>query len=707
MGGEITWQCLGNGNYRFIMKLYRECDGIIYPNTIPMVVTNYQGLSSIAMHLKPGGNPHDIDDGILDGITDISPNCWDTAQEIHCFPSPSSSNTGAVQEWYYTSDSIFPNGVHLTGVPPAAGWIFSYTSCCRNPCSNLGPNPSSMSWFLRAIMYPYNSTDAFPCFDSSPVFAESAEPVMCSGAAYLFCNIANDPDYDLLSYDWAPALDGNISTPVLYVSPYTYNSPLPGPAQNPLNVAATMDHNNGDISFTSYTNGAFVMVTKVTETRNGIKIGEIFKEVQLIILGCSGSNAAPVVEAPFYNSSSGLMGYSDTVNIGDTVDFDLIIVDNDTLPNGVNQSIILNAYGNDFGTGFTDQNTGCPNPPCATLNPPPIFSGMLSVATHFHWQTDSSHLTNIVSDSNFAYSRHDFYIQAIDNWCPIPGSNFKNVSVVIRAPIMKAPDFNCISVDTANHVLLSWDLPGGNPLDFSCYYIYRSKNNGTFTLIDTITNYYITDYIDSVANQPLDQISYYMVTKSGNNGMFTSQNSPQIKKIVSEVTDVGSNYVYIDWNTHRLSFSGKYLIYRAENNGQFVLIDSTTNTNYNDIVTVAGNSYQYLMEAVDTNLCTSWSSISSTTDWYGIQTNELKHKISVFPNPADDQLYLNILSGEVQTADVIICNSLGIEVRHDIFALAQDKNEVKIPTGTLSQGLYIIKVQAKDINEFFKIIILH
>ena len=25
MGGEITWECLPNGNFRFWMKLYREC----------------------------------------------------------------------------------------------------------------------------------------------------------------------------------------------------------------------------------------------------------------------------------------------------------------------------------------------------------------------------------------------------------------------------------------------------------------------------------------------------------------------------------------------------------------------------------------------------------------------------------------------------------------------------------------------------------
>ena len=27
MGGEISWECLPNGNYRFVMHVYRECSG--------------------------------------------------------------------------------------------------------------------------------------------------------------------------------------------------------------------------------------------------------------------------------------------------------------------------------------------------------------------------------------------------------------------------------------------------------------------------------------------------------------------------------------------------------------------------------------------------------------------------------------------------------------------------------------------------------
>src|SRR6187402_726605 len=45
MGGEITWECLGNGQYKFRFIFYRDCNGIPAPvilslsTTIPAVPT--------------------------------------------------------------------------------------------------------------------------------------------------------------------------------------------------------------------------------------------------------------------------------------------------------------------------------------------------------------------------------------------------------------------------------------------------------------------------------------------------------------------------------------------------------------------------------------------------------------------------------------------------------------------------------------------
>ncbi|MFA4853522.1 MAG: hypothetical protein WC599_13480, partial [Bacteroidales bacterium] len=51
MGGEITWECKTNGNYRFILKLYRECAGINYSPTESLVVTNNPFITNINMTL--------------------------------------------------------------------------------------------------------------------------------------------------------------------------------------------------------------------------------------------------------------------------------------------------------------------------------------------------------------------------------------------------------------------------------------------------------------------------------------------------------------------------------------------------------------------------------------------------------------------------------------------------------------------------------
>ena len=482
MGGEITWQCLGNGNYRFIMKLYRECDGITYPNTVPMDIDNYAGLSSITMTLLPGANPQDAADGLLDGRTDISPNCYNPALEIQC-ATVTASNLGAVEEWYYTSDAAYFNGVQLIGVPPAQGWIFSYTSCCRNPCTNLGPNPSSMSWFLRAIMYPYNATNTFPCFDNSPQFAETPSTVICTGYPFTYNHNAIDKELDSLAFTWAPALDGAINTPCTYVAPYTFNSPLPGPAQNPSNVAATMNPYNGEISYTSYTNGAFVTVTQVAAYRCGIKIAEIFREMQIVLLACPGTNSPPAAAGPFYNPVTGLMEFIDTVYAGDIVDFDITSIDYGTLPNGNPQTVTLEASGQDFGAGFTNPNAGCVRPPCATLNPPPVITAMLAVATHFHWQTTCDHLTHPATITGIPgvcgtlFNVHNFVIKMYDNACPAPGIQIATISIVVLPlPVLQPPKLTCIELQTNGDITLNWVPPPDPKVTFNSYHVYFSNS---------------------------------------------------------------------------------------------------------------------------------------------------------------------------------------------------------------------------------------
>lgn len=623
MGGEITWQCLGNGNYRFIMKLYRECNGITYNTTETMTITNYPGLSSVTMTLKPGANPQDGIDGPLDGKTDLSPNCWNGTMEIHCSPNPSSANTGAVEEWYYTSDATYPNGVPLVGVPPAAGWIFSHTSCCRNPCLNL-QNPTSASWFLRAIMYPYNNQNAYPCFDNSPQFAEVPSTVICTGYPFKYNHNAFDKELDSLSFTWAPALNGSISTPMNYMAGYTFNSPLPGTAQNPLNVAATMNPFNGEISYTSYTNGAFVTVTKVTAYRCGIKIAEIFREMQIVLLACPGTNVPPYASGPFYNPVTGLMEFVDTVYAGDVVDFDITSIDYGTLPNGNPQTVTLEASGPDFGAGFTNPATGCVRPPCATLNPPPVITAMLAVATHFHWQTTCDHLTHPATITGIPgvcgtlFNVHNFVIKMYDNYCPAPGIQIATISVVVLPlPVLPPPELKCTEVHPNGDITITWVPPPDPHNTFNSYHVYFSNSpTGPFTKIDSIFTYATTSKTYTGYGGNTAPRYFFMETRSGCYGRYyshTTSDTLASMKLNISVNSLG-NVAQLAWNPVHNPLLGSssqyYQIFREHPAGSWSLIDSTQTLTYNDTITLCSAFINYRVEISDTTGCTSVSSIN-------------------------------------------------------------------------------------------------
>jgi hypothetical protein len=131
MGGEITWECLPNGRYRFKMRVYRECytsggGSAASFGATETITSTGGGVGSITMT-----RVH---------LIDISPQC----NSNPAFPkiicpgmTNGAANMGALQENYYTSDASYPTGVLLTGVPPVTGWTFSWSSCCRNPSTNV------------------------------------------------------------------------------------------------------------------------------------------------------------------------------------------------------------------------------------------------------------------------------------------------------------------------------------------------------------------------------------------------------------------------------------------------------------------------------------------------------------------------------------------------------------------------------------------
>ena len=602
MGGEITWICVGN-QYKFKMKMYRECGGMAMGPNESLTVTNCPSLANIPMTRT--------------SQLDISPVCNNDPGFVHitCAQAQATgtSNTGAVEENIYESGLV-----SLFGVPPAAGWIFSWSSCCRNN-SNI-VNATSAGFTLRAVMYSYNGQNANPCFDNSPAFAEKPSAVLPVGFAFTYNHNAFDIDLDSLSYSWAQPLDDAFN-PCVYNAPYTYNNPLPNLVNTPPYVNGINSH-TGEIKFNTNVTGTFVTVIKVTAYKCNIKVAEIFRDMQVITVPNANLNNPPSVSAPFQDAAGNYTIYSDTVLAGELVCFYLPGTDFETLPNGSAQTITINASSPQFGANFTSTTTGCLNPPCATLNPPPPFATTMGVSPQFCWQTTCDHLaTN--NGCGSTSNTYNFIIKLSDDNCPVPGVSFNTITIVVLAtPILLAPEPRCAAVAANGNVTISWKPPIDTVNSFNSYHIFASGSlTGPYVEIDSIFNYNTTSYTQtnfaSIAggNGNNHSIYYYIKTRSGCLSQYYSSPSDTIRTMFLNVINSGTGNANLSWNPiHNPNLPtslGKYYIYREYPIGTWTLIDSTLTTNYSTNVIFPCDTFRYRVEIKDALPCTSVSNV----DW--------------------------------------------------------------------------------------------
>lgn len=619
MGGEITWECLGNGQYQFTMKFYRDCNGISAPSSVSLS-TNHP-IGNIPM---PKIASNDISpDGILYNGTGSCATCIQGGNP----PIP-----GLVEEHIYQSAPIT-----LAGVPPAAGWLFEWGTCCRSASIDNLVNPGSQGFQLRAIMYPYNFTNTNPCFDSSPFFAEKPSTIICTGYPYTYNHNAVDPEQDSLVYSWGQPLNDN-GAALTFTPGYNINSQLPGPTQNPNNVAVTLDPNTGELNYTSFTGGYYATVLKVTAYKCGIKVAEIFREINVVLnSNCpstlSGTqNLPPVVNAPFFDPVTGLQtAYQDTVYAGDTVNFFLNATDFDFFQNGGVQTITIEASGNQFGNNFIDPNNGCLIPPCATLTQTVPFSFPIAGGVGFRWVTTCDHVAGINTACFKLSNTYTFVIKATDNYCPANASKYSTISItVLPPPTLDPPTIRCASVNLDGSVDLNWTKSTqiDTQATFHSYDIYASLNAaGPWTLVDSVkTGFNTTSYSHTAAslntllgtNAQQQSIFYYIETRSG-----CTRDSVSVPSNVVQTIDVNATLnanieAELTWNAFSnpplTSSNANYLIYKSYPLGTpWVLLDSTSALAYTDTTTkvICDDYVAYRIDLPDSTGCVSMSNIDT------------------------------------------------------------------------------------------------
>lgn len=601
MGGEITWDCQGGGQYIFTMKLYRDCNGNGVTSVVNLDVSNLPGLSTITLNLI--------------SQTDISPVCNAAGPAITCanassqpgWPASTTPVAGAVQENIYQSGLVT-----LSGVPPPAGWVFSYTGCCRNGSITNLQTPSGYGYTMRAIMYSFNGQNANPCFDSSPKLLDIPSTVICLGTAFNYNHNASDAELDSLNYSWAEPLDDYTGTfnppsnpvPVPFATGYSFTSPLPGTAQNSMNVPATINPATGEISFTSYTQGSFMTVVKVEAWKCGKLVAEIYREMQIVVLPCA-SNTMPTVT---------FTSYQDTVVAGALVNFTLNASDPDKLSDAITpQTLSITATGSQFGAGFTNAASGCSNPPCATLTPAPPASSPANAFTTFNWQTDCNHLASS-SSCNTRSNTYTFVFKTKDDFCPAPAERISTVSITVLANIVSSPSVKCVSVLPNGDVTLNWQVPADTASAFNSYQIYSASSlAGPYVLIDSIFTLSQNTYTHVGANANAASRYYFIRTRSGCNGQVLSPAVDTVRSILLNVTNPGGGVAILNWNaisSPALSTSsGVYNIYNEYPAGTWTLTGTTSNLSFIDTIFICSGAINYRVEIADNTGCISVSSI--------------------------------------------------------------------------------------------------
>jgi gliding motility-associated-like protein len=285
-GGDLTYTCLGNNQYRLRLAFYRDCAGINAPANVTIDISSASCNQNFNATLVP----------IAGTGQDVTPICPTLTTEC------SGGTYPGVQEWIYEGNIILPM--------QCTDWVFSFTLCCRNAAINTINNPSGQNIYIETTL---NNTVA--ACNNSPTFSNRPVPFICAGQSYCFNHGALDIDGDSLAYSLVDPLSGP-ATPVAFIAPYSAVNPIPS------SPAVSINPLTGDICMNPSQIIVAVMAVRVEEWRNGVLIGTITRDIQVRTVTCTNN-------LPSVSGINNTNIYSATVCAGSLIQFNIFSNDPD------------------------------------------------------------------------------------------------------------------------------------------------------------------------------------------------------------------------------------------------------------------------------------------------------------------------------------------------------------------------------------------
>ena len=245
-GMDISYQCITSGitfdTYRITVKFYRDCGPGNWnaPNSFPL---NYSS-SSCGYNLNQNLP--------LVSVTNITPTCASITSPCN------TPGVVGIEEYIYQGNIT---------IPKCNDWVFTACENARNGAITTGPSGTlCVQGLLNNTQYCNNS----------PVFTEYPTPYLCVNQQFCYNNGAVDPDGDSLAYALVTPLNAAWGGVVNYNAGYS--------ATNPISGTTTFDALTGDLCMLANQQQVSVVAMKVSEYRNGILIGSVVRDIQIIVL---------------------------------------------------------------------------------------------------------------------------------------------------------------------------------------------------------------------------------------------------------------------------------------------------------------------------------------------------------------------------------------------------------------------------------------
>lgn len=191
----------------------------------------------------------------------------------------------------------------------ANGYYLVWERCCRNGVINniFNPGAAGQTFYLE---FPAVTRNGQAFRNSSPELFTPVSDYACLNDLFYYEFGGKDPDGDSLVYEMVTPLNGssqqNDPAPIASSAPYSLVQWPPGLStanQIPGNPGLTVTLNTGLLTVRPTQLGLFVFSVRCAEYRNKIKIGEVRRDFQLLVLNCP-RNEPPAIKMKTAASAS-------------------------------------------------------------------------------------------------------------------------------------------------------------------------------------------------------------------------------------------------------------------------------------------------------------------------------------------------------------------------------------------------------------------